>query len=180
MRLENSFEVPAPPERAWALLNDVPRIVPCMPGAELTEVVGEDAWKATLHVKLGPIALQFATDVTREEADAAARRVVLAAKAREVRGRGGAQATIESSLAAAESGTRVSIVTELTMQGAVAQYGRGVVGDVAAQLTKRFAECVAQQLGEEPPAPAQATPVGGLRLALGAFWRAFVRLFRRR
>ena len=66
------------------------------------------------------------------------------------------------------------------MQGAVAQYGRGVVGDVAAQLTKRFAECVAQQLGDEPPAPAQATPVGGLRLALGAFWRAFVRLFRRR
>ena len=180
MRLENSFEVPAPPERAWALLNDVPRIVPCMPGAELTEVVGEDAWKATLHVKLGPIALQFATDVTREAADATARRVVLAAKAREVRGRGGAQATIESSLAAAEGGTRVSIVTELTMQGAVAQYGRGVVGDVAAQLTKRFAECVAQQLGEEPPAQAQATPVGGLRLGLGALWRSFVRLFRRR
>ena len=84
MRLENSFEVPAPPERAWALLNDVPRIVPCMPGAELTEVVGEDAWKATLHVKLGPIALQFATDVTREEADATARRVVLAAALRDV------------------------------------------------------------------------------------------------
>jgi len=178
--LENSFEVPAPPERAWALSNDVPRIVPCMPGAELTEVLGENAWKATLHVKLGPIALQFATDVTREEADAAARRVVLAAKAREVRGRGGAQATIESSLAAAEGGTRVSIVTELTMQGAVAQYGRGVVGDVAGQLTKRFAECVAQQLGDERPAPAQATPVGGLRLALGALWRSFVRLFRRR
>ncbi len=183
MRLENSFEVPAPPERAWALLNDVPRVVPCMPGAELNEVVGENAWKATMHVKLGPIALQFATDVTREEVDEAARRVVLSAKARELKGRGGAQATIESSLADANGGTRVSIVTDLTLQGAVAQYGRGVVADVTAQLTKRFAECIAAQLGEpqpEAPAPpAGVKPVGGLRLGLAALWRSFLGLFRR-
>src|SRR4051794_8000656 len=98
MRLENSFRVPAPAEEAWKLLNDVPAVVPCMPGAELTEVVGENAWKATMHVKLGPINLQFVTDITREEADEAGRRVVLAAKGREARGRGGAQARIESSL----------------------------------------------------------------------------------
>ena len=66
MRLENSFDVPAQPEGAWALLNDVPRIVPCMPGAELTDVVDGNTWKATMHVKLGPISLQFATDVKRE------------------------------------------------------------------------------------------------------------------
>ena len=183
MRLENSFEVPAPPEQAWALLNDLPRILPCMPGAELTEVVGEHAWKATMHVKLGPIALQFGTDVTRGEVDEAARRVVLSAKARELKGRGGAQATIESSLAEANGGTRVSIVTDLTLQGAVAQYGRGVVADVAAQMTKRFAECIAAQLQESqvagPAEPAGVKPVGGLRLALGALWRSFLRLFRR-
>lgn len=180
MRLENSFDVPAPPEAAWTLLNDVPRIVPCMPGAELKEVVDENSWKATMHVKLGPIALQFATDVTRDEVDETARRVVLAAKARELRGRGGAQATIASSLTEANGGTRVSIVTDLTLQGPVAQYGRGVVADVAAQLTRRFAECVATQLADSSPAPpAEVKPVGGLRLGLGALWRSFLGLFRR-
>ncbi len=76
MKLENSFEVAAPPEKAWDLLMDVPRIVPCMPGAKLDEVVDDDHWKATMQVKLGPISLTFATDVERKEADEAARQVV--------------------------------------------------------------------------------------------------------
>ena len=181
MRLENSFEVPASPEATWALLNDVPRIVPCMPGAELEEVVDENTWQATMHVKLGPIALAFATHLTRDEADDAARIVRLSAKAREKKGRGGAQATIESAMRETESGTHVSITTDLTLQGAVAQYGRGVVADVAAQLTRQFADCLATQLQSEspPPAPESVRPVGGLRLGLGALWRSFLGLFRR-
>ena len=87
------------------LLNDVPAVVPCMPGAELEETLGENAWKAKLHVKLGPIALQFTVDVTREEMDESAGRVVLAAKAREAKGRGSADATIESTLAGQDRGT---------------------------------------------------------------------------
>ena len=195
MRLENSFQVPGSAEAAWNLLVDVPRVIPCMPGAELTDVVGENAWKATMHVKLGPISLQFITDITREEVDEAAMRVVLAAKGREARGRGGAQAKIESSLTETEGATSVAIVTDLTLQGAVAQYGRGVVADVSAQLTKQFAECLAKQLEAEsqpmaeassngsPTASAPAAPVkpiGGIGLALGALGRAFVGLFRRR
>src|SRR4029077_18266925 len=100
MRLENSFEVAAPPPFAWRLLNDVPNVLPCMPGAELEEVLSEDSWKAKLHVRLGPIALQFIADVTREEVDEAAGRVVLVTKAREAKGRGGADARIESVLSA--------------------------------------------------------------------------------
>ena len=146
MRLENGFRVPASVEEAWRLLNDVPSVIPCMPGAELTEVVGDDAWKATMHVKLGAIALQFRTDVARDEADEAAGRIVLAAKAREVRGRGGAQARIESTLAEDAGETLIAIVTDLTLHGAVAQYGRGIVGHVAAQLTKQFADCLAARL----------------------------------
>jgi len=147
MRLENAFEVDAPLEAAWRLLEDVPSVVPCMPGAELLESVDETAWKAKLSVKLGPIALQFATDVRREVSDEAAGRVVLSARARELRGRGNARATIESTLAAADDGrTRVSIVTDLTLYGAVAQYGRGVVPDVAARLTREFAACVERKL----------------------------------
>jgi uncharacterized protein len=146
MRLENGFEVGAPLGEAWSLLNDVPRIVPCIPGAELVETIGPDAWKARMQVKLGPIGLQFLVDVHREEADADARRTLLRAEARELKGRGGARATIESRLEPSGEGARVSIVTELSLQGAVAQYGRGVVPQVAGQITSQFAACLARQL----------------------------------
>ena len=177
MKVENAYDVPASVDEAWRLLNDVPEIVPCMPGAELVEVVGDDAWEAKLHVRLGPIALQFLADVTREQVDETAHRAVLAVKARESKGRGSAEATIESSLAAAEAGTHVALVTELALRGAVAQYGRGVVADVASRLTAQFAECIAAKLVAAPAAPPpEAAPIGGLRLVLGAFWRS---LFRR-
>lgn len=186
MQLENAFDVPASPEEAWRLLNDVPTVVPCMPGAEVVEVVGDDAWKAKLHVKLGPIALQFLADVTRQAADEDAGRVVLAVKARESKGRGSADATIESRLTAHDDGgTHVDVATDLALKGAVAQYGRGVVADVAGKLTDQFAQCIAAKLAATPadsataqPQP-QAAPVGGLRLVLGAFWRSLFRRPRR-
>ena len=182
MRIENSFDVPAAPEEAWRLLNDIPAVVPCMPGAELVEVVGDDAWKAKLHVRLGPIALQFLADVTRRETDEAAGRVVLAVKAREAKGRGSADATMESRLTTHERGTHVAVATELALKGAVAQYGRGVVADVAGRLAEQFAQCIEAKLAAtpaespSPQAPQSAQPVGGLRLVFGAFWRS---LFRR-
>ena len=146
MQLENSFHVAAPLESAWLLLNDVPSVVPCMPGAELLEGGADDTWKAKLSVKLGPIALQFLTDVRREEVDEAARRIVLSARAREARGRGNAQATIESRLVAVDGGTRVEITTDVRLQGTVAQYGRGIVSDVASRLTEQFAACIERKL----------------------------------
>jgi carbon monoxide dehydrogenase subunit G len=187
MRLENSFEVQAPPERAWALLLDVPRVVPCMPGAELTEVVADDTYKATMAVKLGPISLKFATDVKLEETDETAKRVRMSAKAKELRGRGGGSATIESTLTAVEGGTRVDIVTDMALTGAIAQYGGGIVQDVSSQMVGKFADCLAAQLVAEPPAaeaaPAPAahaaTPVSGLSLGAGAVARAVARAFGR-
>ena len=189
MRIENSFEVDAPPEAAWALLMDVPRVIPCMPGATLAETVDDDHWKAKLAVKLGPISLNFDADVTREESDEQAHRAVLATDARESRGRGSAQATIESTLAAQNGGTRVDIVTELTLTGPVAQYGRGMVQSVAGQLTGQFAACLQKQLAPaaaaagEPPPPAPAPevkPVSGLRLGFRALYDVISRPFRRR
>jgi carbon monoxide dehydrogenase subunit G len=184
MRLENSFEVPASAEAAWELLTDVPRVVPCMPGAELTETVDEANWKAKMSVKLGPIALAFATDVKREEFEEAAKRVKLGARAREIRGRGAAQATIESTLVAVNGGTRVDIVTDLRLSGAVAQYGRGMVEDVSSELVARFADCLKAQLAATPAeaeaaVAQQAKPVSGLSLALGALGRGIARFFRR-
>jgi uncharacterized protein len=184
VRLENSFEVPAPLDRAWELLLDVPRVVPCMPGAELKETVDDSNWKADVAIKLGPVSLKFATDVTREQVDEAARRVTLSAKGRELRGRGAARATVESSLAATNGGTRVDIVTDLSLSGPAAQYGRGMVADVSSQLIGRFADCLQKQL-QARPAEAEAAvteaakPVSGLRLALTALVRSIQRLLRR-
>jgi carbon monoxide dehydrogenase subunit G len=190
MKLENTFEVPAPPEQAWELLMDVPRVIPCMPGAELTEAVDDSTWKAKMTVKLGPMSFEFATDVKREEADVDAQRAKLSARARELRGRGGGQATIESSLTQVDGGTRVHIVTDMSLSGAVAQYGRGMVEDVAGQLVGRFADCLRTQLvpaaaevgavPEPAAAPAPATPVAGVPLILGALRRAIARFFKRR
>ena len=167
MKLENSFEVAAPPEKAWDLLMDVPRIVPCMPGAKLDEVVDENNWKATMQVKLGPISLTFATDVERKEADEANRRVVLGANARETRNRGRASATIESTLAPSGGGTKIDIVTDLSLSGTVAQYGRGMIEDISSQMVTSFAQCLEAQLGEsteeaEQAVAAQAKPISGL------------------
>jgi carbon monoxide dehydrogenase subunit G len=155
-----------------------------MPGAKLDETVDDANWKATMAVKLGPISLSFKTDVKREEADDAARRAKLSAKAREARGRGNASATIESSLTPQDGGTRVDIVTDLQLAGAVAQYGRGLVQDVSSQLVTQFANCLRAQLAASPEQAAgaveeQSKPVSGLRLGLGALWRSLLGLFRR-
>ena len=183
MRIESSFQVPGDIETAWALLMDVPRVIPCMPGAELVETVDESTWKAKMAVKLGPISLSFATDVRREVADEQARRVLLSAKAREVRGRGQAQATIESTLTAADGGTRVDVGTELTLSGAVAQYGRGIVEDVTTQMVAQFAACLQAQLVDRPDtaptAPVHPTAVSGGRLVLRALVRLVARALRR-
>jgi uncharacterized protein len=190
VRLENTFEVDAPPERAWELLMDVPRVIPCMPGTELTETVDASSWKARMTVKLGPMSFAFATDVRRDEVDEAGRRARLTARAREVRGRGGGQAAIESTLFPAGQGTRIQLVTDLSLSGALAQFGGGMVEDVAGQLTRRFADCLRAQLasggdgaaapGRESSPPAEpAQPVAGLPLVFGALRRAVTRIARR-
>jgi uncharacterized protein len=185
MRLENSFEVPASEQAAWDLLMDVPRVIPCMPGAELLETVGDSEWKARVRVRLGPISLTFLADVRREDVDEAARRVRLVSTAREERGRGSAEARIESWLGKADGRTRVDVVTDLTLTGPLTQYGRGVVPDVAAQLVRNFADCLEQQLAAPPeeeaasvvtPQPAAPAPAPGFTIGIRALWSAFRRL----
>jgi len=169
MKIENSFEAPAAVDDVWALLTDVPRVVPCMPGAELVSQVDETTWKANVKVKLGPIAMTFAADVRQEEADAETHRLRLVADAREARGRGMARAAIEVTVSpAAAGGSAVDIGTDLNLSGAVAQYGRGIVADVAQQLTTSFAANLRDQLGAEAPAPPAAEPVRGFGLLVRA------------
>jgi uncharacterized protein len=177
VKLENAFDVPGSPEAAWDLLMDVPRVIPCMPGAELIETIDESHWKARMRVKMGPISLSFLTDVERQEVDEAGRRVVLAAKAREERGRGAANATIESSLASEGDRTQVMTVTDLALTGMAAQFGRGLIQDVTAQLLDSFAYCLEQQLQTQPETgnpsetvtePVAPRPVSGLAVGAAA------------
>jgi uncharacterized protein len=184
MKLENTFEVPAPPDAAWDLLIDVPRVIPCMPGATLTETIDEKTWKALMNVKLGPISLSFDTEVRRDASDEAAGHATLSARAREKRGRGAAQAVIESRLAPLNGGTRIEITTDLVLSGPVAQYGRGMIEDVSRQLVKSFADCLKAQLVAEPEAAraavvAQDRPVRLHRHGLAAVWHSISRFARR-
>jgi carbon monoxide dehydrogenase subunit G len=188
MQLENRFDVPASPEAAWTLLNDVPAVLPCMPGAELVEVVDTDRWKARLQVRLGPISLQFLADLSRETTDLPERRAVISVDAREAKGRGTARATITSAVEEATAGASVSIVTELALRGPLAQYGRPIVAPVAEQLTEQFATCITKKLTSTPSKPEDevtpqqtatstetSEPLDGVRLLLAALRRALTR-----
>src|SRR5581483_629686 len=158
-------------------------VLPCMPGAELVEVVDDDRWKARLQVRLGPISLQFLADLSRETADLPERSAVISVEAREARGRGTARASITSTVEEAPGGASVSIVTELALRGPLAQYGRPIVAPVAEQLTEQFAGCISQKLAattiEHPkdagPPPAEKSQPLGLRFLLGALWRSLTR-----
>lgn len=186
MKLEHAFEVPASPDQTLALLLDAERVVPCMPGATLTEVVDESTWKAAMAVKLGPVGMQFLVDVRLLDRDDASHRVSLGLSGRDTRGKGGAEGRVDSVLSpAGAGGTRVEMATDLRFSGQVAQLGRpGVVQDVSNKLVDQFAECIKAQLSASPEVAAAAVveaqkPVSGLSLAVAALASAIRRLFGR-
>ena len=139
MELTNEFRVTAPPDEAWSALTDVERIAPCLPGAELQEVSG-DEYRGVVKVKVGPITAQYKGAATFVEKDDANRRAVLRAEGRDTRGQGNASATITATLEPDGDGTLVKVVTDLTITGKVAQFGRGVLADVSAKLMQQFAD----------------------------------------
>ena len=146
MRIENSFTVSLPAEDAWKVLLDVERIAPCMPGAELQEVAG-DEYRGIVKVKLGAITAQYKGAVRFAEVDEVGRRIVLKAEGRETRGQGNASATVTATLTdAGEGATRVAIETDLTISGKIAQFGRGVMADVSAKLLAEFAGCLEREV----------------------------------
>ena len=159
MKLEHDFEVGAALTDAWPLLLDLERIAPCMPGAQLQEVDG-DEYRGIVKVKVGPITAQYRGAARVVEADEAARRVVLRAEGRDTRGQGNAAADIVATLSADGSTTRVHVDTDLNVTGKVAQFGRGVMADVSAKLMDQFVDCLSTTVlsggGEPAPAPTTA------------------------
>jgi uncharacterized protein len=137
MELAHEFTVDTPIDRAWAVLTDVERIAPCMPGAELTEVDG-DTYHGLVKVKVGPITAQYKGTASFVEKDEAAHRAVLKAAGRDARGQGNASATVTAVMTQEGDGTRVAITTNMTVSGRVAQFGRGVMADVTGKLLQQF------------------------------------------
>jgi len=152
MQLKNDFTVDIPVEEAWSLLTDVTRIAPCMPGAQLERVEG-DEFHGVVKVKVGPITAQYRGKATFLEQDPVAYRAVLKAQGRETRGQGNANATITATLESTGKATRVSVVTDLTITGRVAQFGRGVLADVSNKLLSQFVTALESMViaGSVPP-----------------------------
>jgi carbon monoxide dehydrogenase subunit G len=199
MQIDNAFTVAAPAGSLWVYLLDVEKVAPCMPGAELTEVVDDHTWKGKVEMKFGPVAMSFAGTVVVDSRDDDSHRISLTAKGMETKGKGAANATVTSWLEPGpqEGSTTVKMSADITLTGAAAQLSRGLLPEISKQLTQRFADCLetamtaeqtiepsgidtATHLEGKRPAP---TPVGGFALGLSALWaiigRFFTRLLRR-
>ncbi|TFV54327.1 carbon monoxide dehydrogenase [Mycobacterium sp. PS03-16] len=167
MELTNEFRVAVPAAKTWEVLTDVERVAPCLPGATLLSVDG-DQFTGAVKVKVGPITVSYQGVAAFQEKDAAAQRVVLKATGKETRGNGNAAALVTAHLKDEGDATHVVITTDLTISGKAAQFGRGVLADVAGNLIGQFAKALeADVLGGAAPAPtteaqsAAAQPGGG-------------------
>jgi len=160
MRLENEFRVDVPVQEAWRVLLDVERIAPCMPGAQLQEIEG-DEYRGIVKVKVGPITAQYKGVARITETDETNRRAVIRAEGRDTRGQGNASATVTATLQPDGAGTRVRIDSDVTITGKVSQFGRGVIADVSAKLLDQFVACLERDVlsasGETSAASASPT-----------------------
>jgi carbon monoxide dehydrogenase subunit G len=173
MKIENSFHVPASLEESWKIVTDVPSLVACMPGAELTETTADGAYRGVARVKIGPVQLQFNGEARLYDVDARAHTMKVRSRASDAKGRGTVASEMAFALVAEGERTRVDVLTDLTLTGAVAQYGRGagLVKEVASQFTRDFASNLEKTVLTKTTI--QAKPISGFRLLIGAL-RAMV------
>ncbi|MER6183736.1 SRPBCC family protein [Streptomyces sp. NPDC001652] len=167
MELHHEFTVPVPVDEAWRVLLDIERVAPCMPGATVQDYDGKTV-NGSVKVKVGPITVTYQGTAVFEEQDEDARRIVLVASGRETRGQGTARATVTGTLTEQDGGTAVSVRTDLTVTGRPAQFGRGVMAEVGDRIIGRFAQNLAEQLGDRPqdtPPPVVDEPLDLFRTA---------------
>ncbi len=163
MQLNTEFEVDRPIEEAWALLTDVERIAPCLPGAQLEEIEGEE-FRGSVKVKVGPITANYKGKATFIEKDDTNHKAVLRAEGRDAR-QGNANATITATLVPVGAGTRVTVSTDLAVTGKVAQFGRGVMAEVSEKLLKQFVANLEAKVLADRPAPSAAEPAAAVASA---------------
>jgi len=196
MQLENSFRVGAPPDRVFAYLLDVNKIVGCVPGAELAEVVDPTTFKGKVKIKVGPITVAYSGTARIANRDDDQRSATLEAEGRETTGPGSARAKALMSVEAEGSGSLVKIVTDYSVAGRVAQFGRGVMEDVSRRIVNEMAACIKANVeageprsggGDGPgtamagrpssaPAPMTAKPINAVPLFFQVLWSGIRRL----
>ena len=192
MQFKNSFEVEADPDAVYRFLLDVSEVVTCVPGAELTDVVDGDTYNGRMKVKVGAITTSYKGTASIVDRNQTARSATLKAKGRETTGAGAATMQASLSVVPAQHGSVVSIGTDLTITGRVAQFGRGVIEDVSKHLIDQMANCIKQKIerpplpdasGERSAAPAtspEAAPLNLLSVLLAVVRKRLARIFRRR
>ena len=153
MQLENSFQVGAPPDQVFAYLLDINKVVGCVPGAELSEVVDPSTFKGKVKIKVGPITVAYSGTARISERDEAARTATLSAEGRETTGPGSARATAQMRVESAGEGSLVTIATDYHVAGRVAQFGRGVMEDVSKRLIQDMAACIQNNLRDSAVEP---------------------------
>ena len=151
MQLENSFQVSAPPDKVFAYLLDVTKVVSCVPGAELTEVVDSSTFKGKVKVKVGPITVAYSGTARIADRDDAERKATLSAEGRETTGPGSARASALMHVQTAGENSLVTITTEYHIAGRVAQFGRGVMEDVSKRLIGEMASCIQANVESDEP-----------------------------
>jgi carbon monoxide dehydrogenase subunit G len=156
MKFENSFDVDAPIEEVWAAVLDVERVAPTVPGAQVLERTGDDAYKVEIKVRVGPMSMKYQGEVEITERDEAEHRAVMKARAKESRGQGTANADVVMVLSGADGRTSATVITEVQLSGKVATMGQGVLQDVSGRLVQTFADNLEAMLAGAEPARADA------------------------
>ena len=192
MLIKDEFEVAEPVEKVWQFFDNIPQVAACLPGAELTEDLGDDKYKGKVAVRMGPVRLQFAGTADITERDEAAKRVVVHASGADEKGRGQASMVVTATLTRASRGTKVGVTQDLQLSGAAAQYGRGMISDVTAVLMRDFSANMQDRIerkkkgagevggeSDDQIAAASASPAKGFTLGMRATLMALSRVFRR-
>lgn len=184
MLITKQLEVPQPIDAVWAFFGDIPQVAACLPGTNLTEQVGDDKYAGDVTIRTGPVKLEFDGTAEIRERNEANRTIVVDAAGADRKGRGQASLALTAGLVPLGSGTRVNVALDLTISGAAAQFGRGLVADVTAVLLDDFGAGMQRRLdavarGLDPNAVAGPKPASGLSIGLRAARMALVRVFRR-
>jgi len=154
VKLEQSFEVAAPIDTVWTALTDLERVAPCLPGASITDHDDDGTYHGTFQVKLGPTTASYRGTIKIESADETTHTATLKARGTDKRGQGGASATIVNTLSEHEGGTRVEAVTDFSITGRLARFGRGgMMEDISNRMMRDFATCLSSRLADAPTAP---------------------------
>jgi carbon monoxide dehydrogenase subunit G len=158
VQFRNSFEVKADPDRVYAFLLDVSEVIPCVPGATLTEVVDDDNYRGKVKIKIGAIVMSYDGTARIADRDPAGRSAILRAEGRETGGSGAAAMQAELAVSETPAGSAVTIITDLTITGRAAQFGRGIIEDVSKRLMGQMANSLKDRLEQ---APAESDPSHG-------------------